>query len=75
MKVANFYKCKSTGYSSYTKGKIYHIDVIGEYLDKHIDDWSPILDYPTSIEILDCISEGKKKNKVTRALNQWKNQR
>lgn len=69
-----FFKCKSNDYSSYTKGKIYSKQAIGKWLTENPKDWSAVLDYPTSDELIGCINNGLNKSKIIKALNQWKNQ-
>lgn len=69
----NFFKCKSNDYSLYKKGYIYHKKFIEKFLIEYPEDWQPILDYPTSTELLNCIESGKNKSKIIKALKQWKN--
>lgn len=72
---ANYFKCKTDEYSSFTKGKIYARESMIEYLVLHPNDWSPVLDYPTTNEILECIESGIKKTRIIKALKQWKKQK
>jgi hypothetical protein len=69
----SFFKCKSNDYTYYQKGKIYHKDSIGKFLIENPEDWFPVLDYPTSKDILQCIESGTNKAKIIKALKQWQN--
>lgn len=69
----SFFKCKSDDYSSYIKGKIYHKDSIAKYLIEYPKDWVPVLDYPTSKELLECLESGANKDKIIKSLKQWQN--
>jgi hypothetical protein len=71
--LGGYYKCKANDYSSFKKGEIYHVWNIGKYLIDNPKDWSPVLPYPSSKEILDCLENGNNKGKIIKALKQWKN--
>ena len=68
---AVFFKCQTNDWSSFVKGKIYHKDVIGKYLIEYPNDFKAVLEYPTSIELIECITNGENKSKILKALKQW----
>jgi len=68
---SNYFKCKSDDYASFKKGGIYHKNIIDKSLLEYPEDWVNILDYPSSIELINCIEKGENKAKILKALKQW----
>jgi len=55
---SNYFKCKSTEYSTFLKNRIYHKDLIGKYLISEPNDWVLVPSYPTYQEIIEIIEIG-----------------
>lgn len=68
-----FYKCVGDDWALFEKGEIYTIYEIGGYIEKHPEDFKPVLPYPTTRELIETIETGKNKTKVLKALRQWSN--
>jgi hypothetical protein len=71
MSEKSFYKCVSSEYSTYKKGKIYPIEAVGQYLFDHPKDWKKVLPYPTTQELIECLEKGKNSKIIIKALKQW----
>lgn len=71
MLAAVFFKCQTRDWAFFDKGKIYHKNVIGKYLFEFPNDFKPVLEYPTSKDLIECIVNGKNKSKILKALKQW----
>jgi hypothetical protein len=68
---ADYYLCKANDYNSFEKGKIYHEAIIGHYLTDHPKDWKKMPKYPTTSELLKCISSGVYSPEIHKALLCW----
>jgi len=71
-----YYKCKTNGYNNHTKGYIYSEDnIFSVHLKEYPKDWQLVMPPPSFKDVLNCIETGENKEKVLKALKQWKNNR
>ena len=71
-----YYKCKSHNYNYFTKGYIYSEDNIdNRILTEDPKDWQLVSLPPNFIDLVKAIKTGENKEKVLKALKQWKNNR
>jgi len=68
-----YYKCLSDDYESFDKGRMYSGVWCEGFVRQHPEDWKEVLPYPNTLDLIDCIENGKNKTKVLKALKQWKN--
>lgn len=66
-----YYKCVANGWSSFEKGKIYHISFVEEWLSAHPKDFRGVCNYPTTEELIAAIEKGKNSNSVLKKLKTW----
>lgn len=66
-----YYKCVANDWTSFDKGRNYHVNQIGEYLSQYPLDFKPVLPMPTVKELIAAIQTGEGKSKVLKALKQW----
>lgn len=66
-----YYKCVAKGWSSFEKGKIYHISFVEEWLQEYPKDFRGVCNYPTTEELLAAIGQGKNVNSVLKKLKTW----
>lgn len=74
-KETQFFKCKVNDYDIFQKGIVYHRLIIGRFLYSNPNDWTPVMEFPSYKEILKSLETGENKEKIIKALKQWKNNR
>jgi len=67
-----YYLCLAYDYDSYRKGKVYPEFLVSGIVDRFPKDWKEVSPYPNTLELIDCIENGKNKTKVLEVLKQWK---